>query len=261
MASNLRTHFQQCFSSPSLRSYLAEFISTFLFVFAAVGSAISARMLTPDVTSEASSLVATAVAQGFALFVAVYIAADVSGGHINPAVTFAFTLGGHISVPAAMLYSLSQLLGSTLACLLLRVASAGQAIPTTRIATEMTGFGGAILESATTFVLVYTVHVACDPRGGGKRGPCTAAAMGPLAVGLVAAACVLATGSLTGGSMNPARSFGPAIISGDFKNHAVYWVGPLIGSALAALIHQNLVYPSYSTSADSRHGNVETVIV
>nr|CAD1844893.1 unnamed protein product [Ananas comosus var. bracteatus] len=230
MASNLRTHFQQCFSSPSLRSYLAEFISTFLFVFAAVGSAISARMLTPDVTSEASSLVATAVAQGFALFVAVYIAADVSGGHVNPAVTFAFTLGGHISVPAAMLYSLSQLLGSTLACLLLRVASAGQAIPTTRIATEMTGFGGAILESATTFVLVYTVHVACDPRAA-VRGLYTAAAMGLwrwARGGGVRACDRFADGRVH----EPARSFGPAIISGDFKNHAVYWVGPLIGSAL-----------------------------
>jgi aquaporin TIP len=83
-------------------------------------------MLTPDVTSNASSLVATAVAQAFALFAAVFIAADVSGGHVNPAVTFAFALGGHVSFPTAVLYWASQLLGSTFACLIIHTISAGQ---------------------------------------------------------------------------------------------------------------------------------------
>ena len=82
-------------------------------------------MLTPDVTSDASSLVATALAQAFALFAAVFIAADVSGGHVNPAVTFAFALGGHIPFPTAILYSASQLLGSTFACFVVHIASAG----------------------------------------------------------------------------------------------------------------------------------------
>ena len=85
-----------------------------------------AGMLTPDVTSNAASLVATAVAQAFGLFAAVFIAADVSGGHVNPAVTFAFAIGGHIGVPSAILYWTCQLLGSTLACLLLHFFSAGQ---------------------------------------------------------------------------------------------------------------------------------------
>ncbi|XP_010919603.1 probable aquaporin TIP5-1 [Elaeis guineensis] len=256
MASSVRSQFQQSISLPALRAYLAEFISTFFFVFAAVGSAISARMLTPDVTSEASSLVATAVAQGFALFAAVYIASDASGGHVNPAVTFGLAVAGHVSVPTAIFYWISQLVGATLACLVLRVASAGQAVPTTGIATQMTGFGGAILEGVTTFALVYTVYVASDQRGSGLRG---GSAVGPLAVGMVAGACVLATGSLTGGSMNPARSFGPAVVSGDFKNQGVYWVGPLIGAALAALVHQNLVYPPLSSASDSRHGEAMVV--
>ncbi|KAG1354427.1 Aquaporin TIP5-1 [Cocos nucifera] len=259
MASSVRSQFQQSISLPTLRAYLAEFISTFFFVFAAVGSTISARMLTPDVTSEASSLVATAVAQGFALFAAVYIAADASGGHVNPAVTFGLAVAGHVSVPTAIFYWISQLVGATLACLVLRVASAGQAVPTTGIATGMTGFGGAILEGVTTFALVYTVYVASDQRGSGRRGGLAGSVVGPLAVGMVAGACVLATGSLTGGSMNPARSFGAAIISGDFKNQGVYWVGPLIGAALAALVHQNLVYPPLSSASDSRHG--EAVVV
>ncbi|XP_062224875.1 probable aquaporin TIP5-1 isoform X2 [Phragmites australis] len=257
MASNLRLHLQHCFSPPSLRSYFAEFISTFLFVFTAVGSAISARMLTPDVTSDASSLVATAVAQAFGLFAAVFIAGDVSGGHVNPAVTFAFAVGGHIGVPSAIFYWASQLLGSTLACLVLHFISAGQAVPTTRIAAEMTGFGAAILEGVLTFLLVYTVHVAGDPRVGGKKGFATTA-LGSLLVGLLTGACVLAAGSLTGASMNPARSFGPAVVGGDFKNQAVYWVGPMIGAAVAALVHQSLVFPSVP---EPRHGNVGTAAV
>ncbi|KAK8944161.1 Aquaporin TIP5-1 [Platanthera zijinensis] len=225
MAFTTRSQLNQCFSPAGLRSYLAEFISTFLFVFVAVGSAISAH-----VTSDASSLVATAVAQAFALFAAVYIAADVSGGHVNPAVTFSFAIGGKIAIPTAILYWVSQLLGST-----------------TKIATEMTGFGGAIVEGVITFVLVYTVYVAAPETrsAGGRSG---VSAVGQLAVGLVAGACVLAAGSLTGASMNPARSFGPAIVSRDFKNHGIYWIGPLLGAGVAALVHQNLVFPLPSVS-------------
>ncbi|KAL6903380.1 hypothetical protein ACP4OV_004193 [Aristida adscensionis] len=286
MASNLLIHLKHSVSPPSLRSYLAEFISTFLFVFAAVGSAISARtspqasssrrvarwMLTPGATSsDAASLVATGVAQAFGLFAAVLIAADVSGGHVNPAVTFAFALCGHIGVPSAVFYWASQLLGSTFACLVLHYLSAGQAVPTTGIAVQMTGFGGAILEGVTTFLLVYTVHVAGDPRAaapapGGRKKGLAATALGALATGLVAAACVLATGPLTGASMNPARSFGPAVVSGDFKNQAVYWAGPMLGAAAAAVVHQTLTFPDLPVLLPEPqpplpHGNVETVVV
>jgi aquaporin TIP len=139
-----------------------------------------------------------------------------------------------------------------------------QAVPTTRIAVEMTGFGASIVEGVMTFMLVYTVHVAGDPRVARGRKGIAATALGALVVGLVLGACVLAAGSLTGASMNPARSFGPAIVSGDFKNQAVYWVGPMIGAAVAALVHQNLVFPSAPDQPlphEPRHGSVETVVV
>ena len=136
-----------------------------------------------------------------------------------------------------------------------------QAVPTTRIDVRMTGFGAAIIEGVLTFMVVYTVHVA----GGGKRRGFAAAALGALAVGLVTGACVLAAGSLTGASMNPARSFGPAVVSGDYKHQAVYWAGPMIGAAVAALAHQVLACgpPDAAASAtgSSRHGSVETVVV
>ena len=129
----------------------------------------------------------------------------------------------------------------------------------------MTGFGAAIIEGVLTFMLVYTVHVAGDLRagggGGGKRRGFAATALGALAVGLVTGACVLSAGSLTGASMNPARSFGPAVVSGDYKNQAVYWAGPMIGAAVAALAHQVLACPPDAAAGSSRHGNVETVVV
>nr|CAB3485332.1 unnamed protein product [Digitaria exilis] len=271
-SSNLLVHLRRCVSPPSLRAYCAEFMATFLFVFTAVGSTISARMVTPDVSSDAASLVATAVAQAFGLFAAVLISADVSGGHANPAVTFAFAIGGHIGAASAIFYWASQMLGSVFACLItgeeLTRINIMQAVPTTRIAVAMTGFGAAIMEAVLTFMVVYTAHVAGDLRGGGggKRRGFAATALGAVAVGSVTGACVLSAGSLTGASMNPARSFGPAVVSGDYKNQAVYWAGPMIGAAVAALAHQILACPTTATDAaatepSSRHGNVETVVV
>ena len=96
-----------------------------------------------------------------------------------------------------------------------------QHVPTYTIAEEMTGFGASVLEGTLTFVLVYTVYAARDPR----RGPMSST--GILVVGLIAGASVLASGPFSGGSMNPACAFGSAAIAGSFRNQAVYWVGPL----------------------------------
>jgi aquaporin TIP len=87
---------------------------------------VGAGMLTPDVTSNASSLLATTIAQAFALFTVVFIAANISGGHVNPTVTFAFALGDHIPFLTAVLYWASQLLGSTFACFINHTISTSQ---------------------------------------------------------------------------------------------------------------------------------------
>ncbi|AQK45781.1 putative aquaporin TIP5-1 [Zea mays] len=265
-SNNLLVDLKRCFSAPSLRSYLAEFISTFLFVFTAVGSAISARMLaTPDVTSSAWPLVATAVAQAFGLFAAVLIAADVSGGHVNPAVTFAYAIGGRIGVPRAIFYWASQLLGATFACLSLNLLSAGEACACLRNRSRFLPANYTVvshtdpsMNGVLTFLLVYTVHVVGEreprSRGGDGKREFAATALGALAVGLTQGAFVLAAGALTGASMNPARSFGPAVVSGHFKNQAVYWAGPMVGAAVAALVYQIMACPSVT-------GNVEAVVV
>ncbi|CAA3008730.1 probable aquaporin TIP5-1 [Olea europaea subsp. europaea] len=235
---SLKSRLEHTVTPTALRSYLAEFISTFFFVFASVGATMSTLKMMPDAASNSSGLVAIAVANAFALSVAVYIASNISGGHVNPAVTFGMAIGGHISIPMAVFYWISQTLGSVISCILLKVTTVGQHVPTHSIPQEMTGFGAAILEGVTTFTLVYTVYAAADPRRGSMS------IIGPLAIGLVSGANVLASGPFTGGSMNPAYSFGSALVGGSFKNQAVYWIGPLIGAATAGILYEHVVFPA-----------------
>ena len=106
-----------------------------------------------------------------------------------------------------------------------------------------------MLEGVLAFALVYTVYAAGDPR----TGPL--GTIGPLAIGLMAGAMVLAAGPFSGGSMNPALAFGSAVIAGHFKNQAVYWVGPLIGAAVAGLLYDNVLFPGQASV--SGRGNSE----
>ncbi|KAK7312127.1 hypothetical protein VNO77_35743 [Canavalia gladiata] len=235
------SRFHESVTRNALRSYLSEFVCTFFFVFLVVGSQMSSRKLMPDASLNPTSLVVVAMANAFALCSVLYVAWDISGGHVNPAVTFAMAVGGHISVPTALFYWVAQLIASVMACLVLRVIVVGMHVPTYTIAEEMTGFGASVLEGILTFVLVYTVYAARDPR----RGPMSST--GPLAVGLIAGANVLAAGPFSGGSMNPACAFGSAAIAGSFRNQAVYWVGPLIGASIAGLLYDNALFPSHTT--------------
>ncbi|EXC13943.1 putative aquaporin TIP5-1 [Morus notabilis] len=245
---SLVARFEQSITLNALRAYIAEFISTFFFVFAVVGSAMSSRNLMPNAALDPSCLVAVAVTSAFALSSAVFMAANISGGHVNPAVTFAMAIGGHISVPTALFYWISQMLASVLACILLKVVIIGQHIPTYTIAEEMTGFGASVMEGVVTFILVYAIYAAGDPRRG------TFGAIGPLVIGLTAGANVLATGPFSGGSMNPACAFGSSIVAGTFKNQAAYWVGPLFGAAIAGLLYDNVVFPAQSAEVSDGVG-------
>lgn len=107
----------------------------------------------------------------------------------------------------------------------------GQVIPTGGLAPHMTAMGGAAAEFMGTFALVYTVSAARDPRKG-LHG-----VVGPVAIGLVYGANLMLTGPFSGGFMNPARSFGPAAVTGNFSNHWVHWVGPVSGGGLAGLVY------------------------
>ncbi|CAI9757616.1 unnamed protein product [Fraxinus pennsylvanica] len=218
-----------------LKAYLAEFISTLLFVFAGVGSAIAYNKLTSDAALDPAGLVAVAVCHGFALFVAVSVGANISGGHVNPAVTFGLAVGGQITVLTGLFYWIAQLLGSIVACFLLKVVTGGLAIPTHGVAAGVGAIEGVVMEIVITFALVYTVYAtAADPKKG------SLGTIAPIAIGFIVGANILAAGPFSGGSMNPARSFGPAVASGDFAGNWIYWVGPLIGGGLAGLVYANV---------------------
>ncbi|KAD6794607.1 hypothetical protein R6Q59_021420 [Mikania micrantha] len=227
--------FDDSFSLNSFKAYIAEFISTLLFVFAGVGSAIAYAKLTADAALDPAGLVAVAVCHGLALFVAVSIAANISGGHVNPAVTFGLAVGGQITILTGIFYWIAQLIGSTVACYLLSFVTGGLAVPTHGVAAGVGAIQGVVFEIIITFALVYTVYAtACDPKKG------SLGTIAPLAIGLIVGANILAAGPFSGGSMNPARSFGPAVASGDFSGHWIYWVGPLIGGGLAGGIYSNV---------------------
>ena len=116
---------QETYQPDALRGALAEFISTLIFVFAGEGSGMAYSKLTDDASTTPAGLVAAALAHAFGLFVAVSVSANISGGHVNPAVTFGAFLGGHITLLSGILYWIAQLLGSTVACLLLRLSTGG----------------------------------------------------------------------------------------------------------------------------------------
>ncbi|GMJ02968.1 TONOPLAST INTRINSIC PROTEIN 1;1, gamma tonoplast intrinsic protein [Hibiscus trionum] len=217
----------------ALRAALAEFISTLIFVFAGSGSGMAFNKLTDNGATTPAGLVAASLAHGFALFVAVSVGANISGGHVNPAVTFGAFVGGNITLLRGILYWIAQLLGSTVACLLLKFATGDLAVPAFGLSSGVGVSNALVFEIVMTFGLVYTVYAtAVDP----KRG--NIGTIAPLAIGLIVGANILAGGAFDGASMNPAVSFGPALVSWSWSNHWVYWVGPLIGGGLAGLIYE-----------------------
>ncbi|XP_044487425.1 probable aquaporin TIP2-2 [Mangifera indica] len=230
------------FSVGSLKAYLSEFIATLLFVFAGVGSAIAYGKLTLDAALDEAGLVAVAVAHAFALFVGVSMAANISGGHLNPAVTFGLAIGGNITILTGIFYWVAQCLGSIVACLLLKFVTSSTT-PTHGVASGMSSLEGVVMEIVITFALVYTVYAtAADPKKG------SLGTIAPIAIGFIVGANILAAGPFSGGSMNPARSFGPAVVSGDFSQIWIYWVGPFIGGGLAGLIYGDIFIGSYSAT-------------
>ncbi|GMN37177.1 hypothetical protein TIFTF001_006608 [Ficus carica] len=210
--------FDDSFSLFSLKAYLADY-----------------NKVTSDAALDPSGLVAIAICHGFALFVAVAVGANISGGHVNPAVTFGLALGGQITILTGFFYWIAQLVGAIVACFLLKVATGGLAVPVHSLAAGVSAVDGVVLEIIITFGLVYTVYAtAADPKKG------SLGTIAPIAIGFIVGANILAAGPFSGGSMNPARSFGPAVVSGDFSGNWIYWVGPLVGGGIAGIVYSNI---------------------
>ncbi|CAI9778782.1 unnamed protein product [Fraxinus pennsylvanica] len=225
----------------ALKAALAEFISMLIFVFAGEGSGMAFAKLTDGGSTTPAGLIAAAIAHAFALFVAVSVAANISGGHVNPAVTFGLFVGGHISLFKTIVYWIAQLLGSVVACLLLKFSTGGLETSAFSLSSGVSSWDALVFEIVMTFGLVYTVYAtAVDP----KRGDIGTIA--PIAIGFIVGANILAGGAFDGASMNPAVSFGPAVVSWTWDSHWVYWLGPFVGAGIAALVYE-IVFINQST--------------
>lgn len=120
--------YEEAYQPDALKAALAEFFSTLIFVFAGSGSGMAFNKLTNDGATTPAGLISASIAHAFALFVAVSVGANISGGHVNPAVTFGAFVGGNISLFRGLLYIIAQLLGSIVASLLLKFATGGLVI-------------------------------------------------------------------------------------------------------------------------------------
>ncbi|KAM4881349.1 aquaporin-6 [Thomomys bottae] len=219
------------------KALFAEFLATGLYVFFGVGSVLRWPSALPSVLQ-------VAITFNLATATAVQVSWKTSGAHANPAVTLAFLVGSYISLPRAMAYVAAQLAGATVGAALLYGLTPGNVRGTLgiNVVQNSTSTGQAVaVELILTLQLVLCVFASTDnrhARGSPAAMIGTSVALGHL-IGIY----------FTGCSMNPARSFGPAVIVGKFTVHWIFWVGPLTGAVLASLIYNFILFPDTKTVA------------
>jgi MIP family channel proteins len=215
------------------RHFAAEFVGTFALVFVGSGAIMMAQR-----TNSQAALLSVAMAHGIILAIMVSATMAVSGGHLNPVVTVAMLATRRVPALLAAVNIAAQFAGAVGAALALEALMPGETFTAVRggsqfIALDVTTAQAVVFEAIATFFLVFVVFgTAVHPN---------APRIGGLAIGLAIAADILAIGPLTGASMNPARSFGPAVATGVWEGQVVYWLGPLIGGLAAALLFEHLV--------------------
>ena len=214
-----------------LRIAMAEFMGTFALCFIGAGA-----ICTNQWTGGEVGLLGIAVAHGTVLAVMISALGHISGGHFNPAVTAGVVVAGKLSVQKAAVYFLAQLAGAAVAAFVLSVIVPDHVwqpvnLGTPGLTAGITPLQGILLEAILTFFLVLTVFgTAVDPKGSWN-------AIAGFGIGTVLIFDILVGGPLTGAAMNPARAFGPALVSGFWDHHWVYWVGPLLGGVLAGSLY------------------------
>ena len=233
-----------------LQKCLAEGLGTFYLCFVGIGSILCVTM--NDWGSDAAGLLIIALAHGLALSIGVAVTGGISGGHLNPAVTAGMWISKRIETLLAVKYIISQLIGASLGALLVvlvfqSVAPDATGIPLPDkqvILDESFPFTVLLAEFIMTFLLVTSVYsVAIDSRG-------KAVKIGAFVIGLTIAVEILVAGGISGASMNPARSFGPALVHMDFTLHWCYWVAPLLGGMAAGLFYNRCLLDKDSGEGD-----------
>jgi MIP family channel proteins len=223
-----------------LSAYLAELIGTLLLVFF-ICTVVILFVSTGSQAQFGSDFAVVGLVHAFLLFGLIVMFGVVSGGHFNPAVTFAAAVLRRISPLDAVIYILAQLSGGVLGALLAKSLLLDEGRATHYAAPEVTGLlanktAGAVVEAVGTFCLVLVILAAVYSRKSFKD-------WAPLAIGTTLGFIVMAGGPMTGGSYNPARWFGPALVGNSWGGVWPYLVGPLVGSALAALVFKFVLEP------------------
>ncbi len=207
---------------------LAELIGTFGLIFFGAGAALQ------HASTSSVGMTGIAVAHGLAIMLGVYAFGAISGGHFNPAVSFGMALTKRMSWGSMLLYWVAQLVGAALAAWVLsmvyRTGPMDAHLATPAVDPTISAPTAMLIEAILTFFLVTVIFAtAVDPRA--HKG------FAGFAIGMTITMDILMAGALTGGAVNPARAFGPALLSGYWQDHWVYWVGPLLGGAVAAFVY------------------------
>ncbi|HXX99335.1 MAG TPA: aquaporin [Candidatus Limnocylindrales bacterium] len=215
---------------------VAEFLGTFALVFFAAGAVCVDFHLR---TTGGLGLLGIALAYGLAIAIMVSALGHISGGHFNPAVTIGFWVTKRLSTMDSLVYWGAQLAGATAAAFFLKLVipeeiATNVFLGTPELMRDFPRWSGMALEAMATFFLVLVVFAtAVDDRGAFRS-------IAGFGIGLTITLGVLVAGPFTGGALNPARAFGPALASGHWLNWGTYWVGPLGGGFLAGLLYDSL---------------------
>lgn len=223
-----------------LQKFAAELIGTFGVVFIAIGAICADQYLAAS-SQGRLGILGIALAYGLAYAVMVSALGHISGGHLNPAVTVGYWVTRRVSTVQAVSFCIAQLVGSIIAAYVLsslmpdtgwRTRALGSITPD--LSPDITRGQGMAIEAVVTFLFVLVIFAtAVDAKRALRK-------FSGLASGLALAAGVLVAAPFTGGSMNPARTLGPAVATHHWENHGVYWVGPLLGAIIAAVLYDRL---------------------
>ncbi|KAH0457245.1 hypothetical protein IEQ34_015152 [Dendrobium chrysotoxum] len=228
------------------RALIAEFVATLLFLYVTVATVIGYKKQSAADACDGVGILGIAWSFGGMIFILVYCTAGISGGHINPAVTFGLFLARKVSLVRAVFYIIAQCLGAICGVGIVKGimkhyynSLGGGANEVAAGYSKGTALGAEIIG---TFVLVYTVFSATDPKRNARDSHIPVLA--PLPIGFAVFIVHLATIPITGTGINPARSLGAAVIYNQhsaWHNHWIFWVGPFVGALAAAAYHQYIL--------------------
>ncbi|XP_067887221.1 aquaporin-4 [Heterodontus francisci] len=229
------TAFKGIWTQRFWRAVSGEFLATLIFVLLSLGSTIGW-----DGKHAPLNIVLISLCFGLSIATMVQCFGHISGGHVNPVVTAAMVCTRKLSLAKGFFYILAQCLGAIVGAGILYLITPSDVVGglgVTMVNEKLSAGHGLLVELFITFQLVFTIFATCDSKRNDLKGSAA------LAIGLSVVIGHMFAINYTGASMNPARSFGPAVITGKWKHHWVYWVGPGMGGIISAALYEYLFCP------------------